>query len=166
MPERIIVVEGLTITYEGLFNIRDLYDVMEHWFKERGYDKYEKKNFEQVLKDGRDIYIETWPTKALTDYARITMKIMIHVKKMKDVIVKKDNMDIKMNQGKVNVEFKGYLLTDWENRWDGKPLFYFLRTAFDRWVYPVNTSKWQAAVAEEVNLLYQTMKGYLNLNRY
>lgn len=166
MPEKRTIVDGLTIQYEGLFNFNDLYDVIEHWTKENGYDKGEAKNYEQVLKDGRDVMVELTPWKSFSDYARIQHKIVIHAKKMKDVVVKKDKMDVKMNQGKVVIEFTGYFITDYAGRWEGKPIFYLLRAIIDKWVYPVNTSKFEGAVSEEVNMLYRNVKGYLNMNRY
>jgi hypothetical protein len=165
MPER-RTVSSLKIKYEGLFRLNDLYDVIEHWTKERGYDKEEKINHEQILKTGRDILVETMPTKAFSDYDRITIKMVINIKNMKDVVIKKDNLDVHMNQGKVIISLTGFYITDYAGRWEGKPWFFFMRAVFDRWIYPVNTSKHELAVSEEVNHLYQIIKGYLNMNRY
>ncbi|MFP4403134.1 MAG: hypothetical protein ACOC3X_03475 [Nanoarchaeota archaeon] len=165
MPER-RTIATLKIKYEGLFRLNDLYDVIEHWTKERGYDKQEKINHEQILKTGREIFVETQPTKAFTDYDRVNIKINIIVKNMKDVMIKQDNLDVLMNQGKVVVSLTGYYITDYAGRWEGKPWFFFLRAVFDKWIYPVNTSKHESAANEEVNHLYQLIKGYLNMNKY
>ncbi len=166
MAEKRIVVEGLSVEYEGLFRLNEIYQVIEQWLKEKGYDKDEKKNYEQVLKTGRDIKIDLWPWKSITDYAKIQFKIIIQVKKMKDVIVKKDGMDVSMNQGKISINFNGFLLTDTAGKWEGKPLFYFLRMVFDRWIYRTNTDKWAGAVSEEIEQLHRLVKGHLNMYRY
>lgn len=166
MAEKRVIVEDLSINYEGLFKLNDLYLVMEHWLKERGYDKDEKKNHEQVLKTGRDIMFEFWGDKKFSDYAKCLIKIVVHVKNMKDIMVKKDGVEVPMNQGKVILAFNGYLFTDYKGKWEGKPLFYFLRAVFDRWIYSVNTSKFEQGVSEEVEHLYKTVKGHLNMYRY
>lgn len=165
MPE-FRTITDLNVQYEGLFKMSEVYDLIEQWTKEKGYDKNELKNHEQVLKDGRDIFIDSRPTKAFSDYDRIIIKMIIHVKNMKDVIVKKDGLDVPMNQGKLNIHFTGYLVTDWGGRWESKPWYFFLRTVFDRWVYGSNTSVFEGAVSQEVNHLYRNVKGYLNMNRY
>ncbi|MGM5482800.1 MAG: hypothetical protein ACQESF_05030 [Nanobdellota archaeon] len=166
MAEKRLIVENLQVDYEGLFKLNDLYLVMEHWLKERGYDKNEKKNYEQVLKDGRDIMVEFWGDKKFSDYASGQIQIIIHVKKMKDIMVKKDGVEVPMNQGKIKITFNGYLFTDYMGKWEGKPLFYFLRMCFDRWIYSTNTNKFEGAVSEEVEHLYKTAKGHLNMYRY
>ncbi len=166
MAEKRIVVEGMNLEYEGLFRFNDLYLVMEQWLKEKGYDKDDRKNYEQVLKTGRDIRLDLWPWKTITDYAKIQLKIIIHVKEMKDVVVKKDERDVKMNQGKVSINFNGFLITDIKDKWEGKPVFYFLRMVFDRWVYRTNTDKLAGAVGDEVDQLYNLAKSHLNMYRY
>ncbi len=166
MPEKRVIVEDLTVNYEGLFKLQDLYLTMEHWMKERGYDKKEKKNHEQVLKTGRDIFIEYWGWKRLSDYASDYIKIVFTIKNMKDVNIKKDGVEVAMNQGKVVIVLNGFLYTDFGSKWEGKPLFYFLRMVFDRWIYSVNTQKFEQATSEEVESLYKTLKGHLNMYRY
>lgn len=166
MAEKRVIVDGLTVEYEGLFRLNELYLAMEQWLKEKGYDRDETKNYEQVLKTGRDIMIELMPWKTITDYSKIQMWIKISVKEMKDVVVQKDGLDVPMNQGKVTVVFDGYLITDIAGRWEGKPIFYFLRMVFDRWIYRTNTDKWAGAVGEEVDQLYKVVKGHLNMYRF
>lgn len=57
MVERRIVVDNLRLNYHGLMDVNEFYRVMDKWFREKGFDKYEKRNFEQVLKEGIQIEI-------------------------------------------------------------------------------------------------------------
>lgn len=164
--ERKIVVDSLRLSYQGIFNMNEFYLMMDKWHRERGYDKFEKKNYEHVYKDGRQIEIEIEPWKKITDYAKMSMKVTILVTGLKDIVVKKDGRDAKMQQGKLLINFMGYMDTDYENRWDNKPYFFFLRAVFDMYVYKINQEKYEAAVAEEVQHLYNLMKSYLNMQRY
>jgi len=166
MAERRIIVDNLMLQYEGLFELRELYMLIDKWLRQKAYDKFEKRNHEHVLKDGKYVEIELEPWRKLNDYAKITINVYIHVYNLKDVVVKKDNVDVKMNQGKIKIRFIGYLVTDYESLWEGKPLFYLLRAIIDKWVYRVSSDKYEAGVAEDVKHLHQNIKAFLNLYRY
>ncbi|MEK6921009.1 MAG: hypothetical protein AABX82_03945, partial [Nanoarchaeota archaeon] len=89
MVERRIVVDALRLNYQGLMDVNEFYRVMDKWFREKGFDKYEKRNFEQVLKEGRQIEIEIEPWKKINDYAKEVMKIIFLFTNVKDVVVMK-----------------------------------------------------------------------------
>jgi hypothetical protein len=166
MVERRIVVDTLRLNYQGLLNVNEFYRVMDKWFREKGFDKYEKRNFEQVFKTGRQIEIEIEPWKKMNDYAKAVMKVVFLFTNVKDVVIEKDGHKVNMQQGKVAVTFMGYLETDWENKWEGTPWTFILRAVFDQYVYKINTDKFYSLVAEDTMHLYNTLKAYLNLQRY
>jgi hypothetical protein len=166
MGERRIVIDNLMLQYEGLFELRELYMMVDKWLRQKGYDKFEKRNHEHVLKEGKYIEIELEPWKKITDYAKIVINLYFHCYNVKEVIVKKDGQDVKMNQGKIKIKFVGFLVTDYEDKWEGKPIFYFLRAVMDKWIYRVNSEQYESAVAEDVKHLYQNVKAFLNLFRY
>jgi hypothetical protein len=166
MAERRIVVDNLVLQYEGLFEIKELYLMIDKWLRQKGYDKWEKRNHEHVLKDGRFIEFELEPWKKISDYAKIVISMYIHMLNIKEVTVKKDNVDVKMNQGRVRIRFIGFLVTDYTNKWEGQPLYYFLRAIFDKYVYRVTSDKFEGAVSDDVKHLYQNVKAFLNLYRY
>ena len=139
--------------------------MIDKWLREKGYDKFEKKNFEHVYKDGRQIEVEIEPWKKFSDYAKCSIKVNMLFTGVKDVVINVDNKRVKMNQGKVMMTFMGFMETDYEHRWEQKAFLYFLRTIFDMWIYKINTDKFEAFVAEDTNHLYQTIKSYLNLHR-
>ncbi len=166
MVERRIVVDTLRLNYQGLLNVNEFYRIMDKWFREKGFDKYEKRNFEQVFQSGRQIEIEIEPWKKISDYAKEVMKIIFLFTNVKDVVIEKDGHKINMQQGKVAVTFMGYLETDWEHKWEGTPWTFFLRAVFDQYIYKINTDKFYSLVAEDTMHLYNTLKAYLNLQRY
>src|SRR3989338_2413720 len=166
MTERKIVIDTLQLNYQGLFNMNELYLIIDKWFREKGYDKYEKKNFEHVYKDGKQIEIEMEPWKKTTDYAKAIIKTNILVTNLKEVVIKKDKFTVKTNQGKILITFMGFLETDYEGRWESKAWVYFLRTMFDQYIYRIHTDKFEGYVAEDVNHLYNTIKAYLNIQKY
>ncbi|MBN2458290.1 hypothetical protein JXB31_04130 [Candidatus Woesearchaeota archaeon] len=165
MTEKRDVVDNLELRYEGIFSLEELYKLIDDWQIQMGYDRQEMKNFEQVFEAGRDIEIELQPWKKINENEKIIIKIIILVKKMKDIKVKMGDSEVKMNQGQVQVRFAGFLFTDYFHKWEGKPYFFFLKSLWHRFVYYLPTDRHESLVAEEVNKLYSNVKGHLNLMR-
>jgi len=166
VAERTIVVDHKTLNYEGLFIARELYEIIDKYYYDHGYDKSEKKNFEHVYPDGKQIEIELWPWKKFTDYMRMIMKLHILMTNVKEVEIEKDGVKTKMNQGKVIVTCNAYLETDYEQKWETKPILIFMRTIFDKFVYSIHEGRWDQQIIDEVNHLFHLIKGYLNVQRY
>jgi hypothetical protein len=166
MVERKIIVDHLTIAYKGLFDLMELYKLIDFFFMEKAYTKHELKNYEIVLPHGKTIHIETEPYKKITDYAKYVTKVYVDGTDIQEVEIEKDGINIRMNQGEVKVAIIGTLETDYERRWEQKPIFFFLRGVFDRFIFRVHTYKWEVGLIEECNLLSSQVKGFLNLYRY
>jgi len=166
MSEKKIVIDNLRMNYQGLFHLNELYVMIDKILREKGYDKFERKNFEHVYPDGKQVEVEIEPWKKFTEYAKCSIKINMLFTGIKDVIVKKDGKNVKMNQGKCLMTFMGYLETDYEHQWEQKAFLFFLRTLFDLFIYKINTDKFEAYVAEDTNYFYQQIKGFLNMEKF
>ncbi len=166
MGEKEIIVDELKLTYDGLFKVHDLYNVMNKWFTKRGYIKREIKSIESVKKTGKYVEVEWLPWKKVTDYAKNEIKVRFMVRDMTEVEVKKGKSTINMNKGKIQLVFFGYLTTDYENRWEQKPLLMFIRTLFDKFVHQGYTHKWKKDLKQDITDLNDTVKAFLNLQRY
>lgn len=165
MAERRVIVDGLKLNYKGMFHLEELYKLIDHWQREKAYTKHEINVNEQVFKDGRYVEAEMEPYKKISDYAKYVLNIKIIVKDMKDITTEIDGKRTTLNEGNVEVKLTGFLELDYEGRWERRPLFYFIRSIFDQFVYKVNTERFEAGIMEEVNLLYSLVKGFLNLHR-
>jgi hypothetical protein len=166
MSEKKLVIDQLRLNYSGLFNLGDLFKTIDGWFFEKGYDRHEKKNEEQILPSGRFVEIELRPWKKTTDYAKNEIRFRLFVKDMKDVEVEKDGSKVKLQQGDIHMVFDAFLETDYEHRWESKPMFYFLRTLFDKFIFRVYTDKFEGVLVNDTHDLYNRVKSFLNLYRY
>src|SRR3989338_9641351 len=124
MADRKTVVDSLTLTYTGVFSVNELYRIMDKWFREKGFDKYEKRSCEQVYKDSSQVDIEWEPWKKINDYARIVMRVFFYFTEIKEVTIVKDHHKIKLNQATVRIVFNTYLESDWEGKWKRTPFLY------------------------------------------
>jgi len=166
MAEREVVVDHARLSYEGLFSVPELYKLIDNWIRERGYDKLEKKNIEKVTPSGKYIEIEILPWKKITDYAKNVLRLRITMMDVKEVELEKDGKKIKLNQGKIIILSDAYLETDYEHRWEGKPIFFFLRTIFDKYFFKPYTQSYRENVLKDYNDLISQIKSFLNLYRY
>ncbi len=166
MAEREIVVDKQRLSYEGLFNVLDLYNLINEWLEEKGYDKREIQNFENVSPQGKYIELLMQPWKKITDYAKIEIRMRIIMSEVKEVDIEKDGARVRLNQGKVQMVFDAMLTTDYENRWEGKPVYFLTRELFNKYFYkPFHD--WDIHVVKgDYNQLISLIKSYLNLYRY
>jgi len=163
MSEKKLVVDQLKLTYSGLFDFYGLYHMIDGFFYEEGYDRMEKKNYEQVLPSGKDIELDMRPWKKQTDYAKSIIQIRIIVTELKDVEIEKEGVKHKINQGNILIIINSFLDTDYENRWESSPLFYFLRTIMDKYIFRHYTDLTEKKLIEDTKHIHDLIKSYLNL---
>ena len=127
MAERRVIVEKDRISYEGLFSMKEVLSIINEWMSDKVYNPLDKKHNESVKADGRTVEIEMSPYKKVTDYAKNVVWIRLIGSELKDVVIDVDGKKKRLNQGKLQIVFDGYLETDYEKRWETKPVFYLLR---------------------------------------
>jgi len=159
-------VDGLELAYKGVFDARELYKIIDLWYREKAYTKHEIKNYENVYADGKEIEVQKEPYRKISDYAKYVIRTHLFLDGVQEIVVEREGARVRMNKGNIKIILTGYLEYDYEHRWEKKPLFYFLRAVFDQFVYKVNSDKFEAGLVEEVNQLHTICKSFLNLYRY
>jgi hypothetical protein len=165
MPETVVIVDKFRITYEGLFNFYDFYKFLTTFLEEKGYEKFEKKNIESISEDGKYIELLLLPYKKITDYAQSKFQIQIVISNMKDVFIEKDGVKVKTNQGKMQIIFDAWMLTDYEDRWEKKPGLFFVRLLFDKYFYKPFTVSYEAEVKSDYDQMVSQVRAFLNMSR-
>ncbi len=165
MAERELLVEN-KLSYEGLFSAKELIKLIDNFFREKGYDKREIKNAEKVTPEGKFVELEIMPWKKVTDYAKNEIWMRIIMENIKEVEVEKNGVKAKLNQGTIKILFYGYLTTDYENRWEQKPMFFFIRTLFDKFFLKQYVDEFKRNLIGDMSLIKSQIEGFLNLYRY
>lgn len=166
MAETLTIIDGKTLEYEGLFEPRELYTVIDQLFKQHGFDKNEFKNSEHVYKDSKQLEMDLRPYKKLSDYVKVEIKIIIIAKDLKHVEIDNKGIKKKMYNGHVQVTFYSYLITDYENSWEMKPFYYFMRMFIDKFIYRNPISEAKNELITLTQEAYDEIRSYLNMNRY
>lgn len=166
MAERQIVVDKERITYEGLFLVKDLIKIFYDWSGDKGYIPIETRHVEVAKEDGKTVEIDFNPFKKVTDFSKNVFQIKLMCTGVTDVVVEQEGQRKKLNQGKVQLIFTCWLETDYEHRWETKPLFYVIRTFFEKYVYGRFVAGYHTAIKNDVKTLQDSYKAYLNLYKY
>ncbi|MBW2967106.1 hypothetical protein KY362_01330 [Candidatus Woesearchaeota archaeon] len=166
MVERKLLVDEEGVSYEGLFDIKELYKIIDEFLTMKGYDKFEPMCEESIYPSGKEILIKITPKKWWSDYIRKMLKIEIQMHNVREVETSVDGVKMKLNQGKMLILYSCYLETDWEARFEQRPIYYFWKTIFDKFVYKKHTQQYEDETIADMNELREKMGAYLNLYRF
>lgn len=162
MGEKNLVVDTQTISYEGVFKASDVAKTIVGWCLERGYKPEEPYNEEIITADGKQIKVEYKPNRKPSDYGKFELNVELGMNFI-DTVVEKDGKRMNLNKGSASVEIKAFLITDYEGRWETAPVYYFLRTIVDKYIYPFYTGKFESILAKDVEELKSRIKANFNM---
>lgn len=166
MSEIKYLIDGKQVQYEGLFDMKGLFKAIDDFFRERGYDRLETKNFEEVYESGRQITIELLPYKKPNDYLKMEIRVYAFFKNLKEKIVEVNGDKKKLFHGRAEFWFDCNLYTDFEHRWEDRVVFYFLRTITDKYIRQSTTSMAEELAIKDCTDVIDLVKSFLNMNRY
>ncbi len=135
MTEKNLVVNNKEIVYKGIFRADELFSALNQALEERKYTKREKKSEELVTPVGRLLQLELRPFKIMTEYITLMIKIRVTLDNVTEVVLKRNAVKEKFQQGDVHIAFDAWSLTDYERRWGMKPLVYFMKGVIHKYIY-------------------------------
>ncbi len=139
------------VSYDGLFNFKEIYNFVYTFLIDSGYGIEEKAYKEKTAAGGKDIDIAWVAKKKVTDYVAFEVNIGWKIQRLQDVDVMKDGKKVKMNKGSVEIKFTALLKKDYENKW-GTPFLSFMRGIYDKFVI-------KGAIGEQGKNLGNEMEG-------
>lgn len=166
MVEKKLVIDQLKLSYEGLFDFSELYRLIDGFFFERGYDKLEVMNQEQVTSGGKQIRIILEPEKGITDYFKLIIKVRLYGIDLKEIEVEKDKAKLRLNQGQLKITFDGYVISDRNGKWENSPFLWLVRVLSDKFIFRDHYDKSEKWLVSDIEDLQQKIKSFLNLHRY
>lgn len=166
MAETRLVVDQLKLSYEGLFNITELYALINSWFYDRNWDWYEKVNQEQITPGGKQVRIIMEPYKNYSDYYRGMIQVKIHITDLKDVDVELEGENLRLGQGQIKVIINGYLRSDRKSKWANQPFYWLISILINRYFFRQHYLKLERWIESDVEDLHGKIKSYLNSFRH
>lgn len=166
MGEKRDVVKDLNVEFEGVFSMKGLYKLIDDYFNRLGYDKKEKTTKEAQKKDGKFVKVELEYSAKLNDYTKAIHKVELDGTQIKQVDIKKGDKKIRMNKGKIKISTGAKIETDTSKKWEGKPVYYFLRTIWHKYVWADISKSFENEIKSTANHLVAEIRAYLNLGKF
>jgi len=156
MAEIDIVIPGLKIIKEGVFNLKEVYNLINEFLCQRGYDLTEK---EQMYNEEGKLKIKYEADKKADDYTKFIIEITITGAGTKEVELKNK----KASSGKFSIKIEAKLKKDYEDTWDKRPFQKFMREIFDKFVLGSKFDRYSKELTDEAYALYNELKSYIGL---
>jgi len=163
MGDTKLVVDHLKLEYQGVFSVRDLFRMFTRWCKERAYEKGGDYISEQNTENGKYIEYFYYPWKKDTSEVRFFMKIRLLIYDLKKVDMMVDEEKKRLDHGKVILYLDGFLEFDYDVRWQHQPLWIFLRTIFNKYVFSRYHSSFEKIIIDDTHDLYEHFERFFNM---
>jgi hypothetical protein len=160
------------LTYSGVFDFKDFYDMLNGVYSELKYDIDEIDHKAKHTARGL-VYNIIWEsTKNVDDYTRFKVWMKILTDKMKRVEVEEAGKKKEMFEGDIRMIFKGFLVTDYGGKWEGNPYLVFLKGFFDKYLYGRQGSpalakgiyhEWVVKLDKDVREIMNETKSFLHV---
>ncbi len=162
MVEKKFVIDGMKISYEGPFDVIEFYKKVEDWISAKGKEKEIKKKVEYVEPSGKKIewFIEIWED--VNEYTRPLVRMRALFTDVKEVKIKTGKSKKRLNKGNALIIIDGILETDLQGKWQQKPIFYFLRTLVDHFIYKFYMNKIEDKLAADCSDLRGALEDFFN----
>lgn len=158
-----MVYQGRTLEYEGIFSLRELIDMIKDLAGDKGYFPFEPKHAESIKEEGKYLFIEISLKRKLSDYARGEITLNVEADNVKEKIVTLGEQKKKVHDGKLKVSMDAALITDYEQRWETKPLFWTMRKLFEMYIYSPVIGDYRNSLKADADWVFQNVRSYLNL---
>ena len=162
MGDHRIFVDNLRLSYEGAFVANDLFRTIFTYLYDKGYDQKPIKEAQYDTPTGKAMEWNAAPWKKITDYIRLEPNIRVIITDMvkKEMIVGKKK--VLVDHGKVLIIINWYMETDYDMRFEDRPMFLFMRALYDKWVFKEYYQRYEVICTDHANQLYALMRRLLN----
>jgi len=151
------------IEYSGPFEIKELYKLLNAYFRTYHYARNEKKHFEKKTEEGRVIELELEPLKTVSDYISLRMGIDIAITNIKDISIEIKGQKQTLQQGDVSIRFRSFILKDYAETWESNPFLMFIRAVVDKFIYKTHIGEFSDELVDDTKNLQLQIKSFLNL---
>lgn len=165
MAELVTGVVGETLEYSGLFSMKEVFRIIDTFFRQRGFDKKLIFDEQYETPNGRYIHVKMQPYKKWDDYVRTQLRLWIYGKNLIDVEKEVEGTKIKTNQGTLLIVFDSLIQTDYRNRWDTPAFYFVMRTIMEKYILGARSKRYEDQARYVIQELRANLSSYLNTNK-
>lgn len=145
--------------YAGFFDFKQVYNFLYSWFSDYEYDVEENSYSEKIKPEGKEIEIAWTAERDITDYFRFVLNVRWLITGMTSQSVGGK----KLNKGNIEVKITGYLVKDYEEKWEATAFLKFLRDVYDKYIIKGRIEQYEDKISEEVDEILAQIKSFLAL---
>jgi hypothetical protein len=151
------------VKHIGYWNFKKVYDFSFEWFKDEKYDIYEEKYDERLGEKGKEVIIKWKCEKKISDYFRNVIELKWHILNMEKVEIERDGEKEKTNKGEIKITITADLERDYEENWEKKASWKFLRGIYDKYIMRTTMDQYEERLGEKAASFFSQLKSYLQL---
>lgn len=156
------ILSGETVKYSGPFDLAGLRGEIDDWFDRFDYDADIVMDEEKVFQDHKECTVVWDCERDMSDYATVKLEVKLVLDDLKDVTIKADGKDITCKDADIEFIIDGWINTDTEGRYEGRPLLYFLRYVGEHMLYKNYIDEYEEMLHEQCKDLKREVNRYLN----
>ena len=124
------------IQYKGVWDMQDLYEFVASFFNRQKFKFYELRYiYKKPGPFGPDVQHVWEARRDVEEYYRFIINIFLHTFDTQDVeVVMKDGSRRMFTKGRIWVQFRGGVVTDYEKRWDESAFYANLKNFYHKYV--------------------------------
>ena len=167
MTELYAPVAGEQLNYEGLFNMKEVFRIIDKYFRTKGFDKKITFDEEYQTDKGKYIHVKSEHYKKTDSYVRLQTRLWIYANELVDVEKEVDGVKIKTSHGKLSITFDAFLQTEYFSLMtDEKPMYFLFRVLYEQYLARPRIVYWENVARHVITELKTELAGYLNLNKF
>ncbi len=151
------------LKHEGYWSYKALYDFAYIYLNEENFFLSEKKYEEKVGENGKDLKVDWNAFRKVTDYFKYVLDIQWRIRGLIDAEAEIGGKKKKTNRGEIKVKVIGTLERDYEEKWEKRPIWKFLRGVYDKYIVRTTIDQHEIKLIEEANDFFNELKSFLNL---
>ncbi|MBW3000195.1 hypothetical protein KY339_05990 [Candidatus Woesearchaeota archaeon] len=165
MPQREIYVDGLGLQYDGLFDLKELYDLIHDWAKENGYSEVGKKDKGAIHPAAKNVSTIIVLEKPFDDKT-LKIDVTLDMEDLTEETVEVEKRKEKLLKGNVTMILNGFVISWREGRWEQKGIVFFIRAIIDKFIYKIERGKDIATLVRDARDLRSKVSAFLKIHKY
>ena len=161
-----IIVDHDKIDYSGPLNVNSLLRMVENFIFERGFDKKHEKDFEQNTSNGKFIEWQIAPWKWINDYTRYIIRVRVLGYDIVKTDMISEGKKTKVDNGRIIIVIDGFVEYDLQSKWEQNPVFHFLRSIYENFIYREYTERFEHMLVNDLNHLHDHIEKFFNLYKH
>lgn len=166
MSEDRVLIDEKKLSYDGLISLSGIYKLMMKELADLGYTPYEHMHSEQVFDDHKQIYLEIYGERKLSDYAKVRWESKLTINQANEVEVQKGHQKVKMHKGAFTMSTLVLLQTDYDKTFERNAWLYFLRVVIDKFVFKDYIHKAMSRAKKDYMQVESKMRSFLNIENF